>query len=103
MCLIRTRGCKTMSVSSGEVPVPRVGAPHTALKPSADLTGGLAVEAIAAQIPKTYVVKGMFFSGHVATLGEAFPTITSTLIAPPRLGRYVPFSDYPQSDYLRVS
>lgn len=94
---------KPTTVASGEVPAPRVGAPHGALTPSAELTGTLSVEAIAAQIPKTYVVKGMFFSGHVATLGEGFSSITSTLAAPPRLGRYVPFSDYPQSDYLRVS
>lgn len=71
--------------------------------PSTELTGTLDVEGIARGIPRSYVVKGMFFSGLVSALGEEFNRVAAMLVAPPRLGRYVPFSDYPQSDYLRVS
>lgn len=71
--------------------------------PSTQLTGTLDVEATARRIPRTYVLKGMFFSGLVSSLGAEFEALASKLDAPPRLGRYVPFSDYPQSDYLRVS
>jgi uncharacterized protein (TIGR02265 family) len=91
------------SVVSGDAPIARVGAPPTALTPAVELAGTLPIEAIAGQLPKSYVVKGMFFTAHVAVLGDAFQALTSTLSAPPRFGRYVPFSDYPQADYLRVS
>lgn len=90
-------------MSSDDPSALRVGAPGGPIRPATELTGGLAVEPLAAGIPKTYVVKGMFFSAHVAALGSAFAELVPRLDAPPRLGRYVPFSDYPQSDYLRVS
>jgi uncharacterized protein (TIGR02265 family) len=67
------------------------------------LTGDLDAEAIASAIPKANTVKGMFFSRHVAQLGDEFAKLASRLEAPPRFGRYVPFSDYPQADYMRVS
>jgi len=67
------------------------------------LSGDLDAEAIARRIPRANVVKGMFFSRHVTELGAGFANVATRLDAPPRLGRYVPFSDYPQSDYMRVS
>ncbi|HVU05590.1 MAG TPA: DUF2378 family protein [Polyangiaceae bacterium] len=67
------------------------------------LVGTLDPEAVAAQLPKSYVVKGMFFARLLAQLGPGFSAIEPKLEQPPRLGRYVPFSDYPQSDYVRVS
>lgn len=67
------------------------------------LSGDLDADAIARRIPRANVVKGMFFSRHVAQLGADFAKVAPALESPPRLGRYVPFSDYPQSDYVRVS
>jgi len=67
------------------------------------LSGSLDIDAIARGIPASYVVKGMFFLRLAQELGDDFAKVASRLDAPPRLGRYVPFSDYPQSDYLRVS
>jgi uncharacterized protein (TIGR02265 family) len=76
---------------------------QTTLTPDELLSGTMDAEAIARALPKSYVVKGMFFTRLVAELGSAFAQVERTLEAPPRLGRYVPFNDYPQSDYLRVS
>jgi uncharacterized protein (TIGR02265 family) len=67
------------------------------------LVGSLDPEAVARAIPKSYIVKGMFFGRLLAQLGPGFDAIAPKLEAAPRLGRYVPFSDYPQSDYVRVS
>src|SRR5690348_8551194 len=66
------------------------------------LTGDFDAEATALAIPKSFVVKGMFFSRHVAQLGSDFDKVAAGLEAPPRFGRYVPFSDYLQRDYMRV-
>lgn len=77
--------------------------PTLTLSVTQALSGDLDAEAIARRIPKTNVVKGMFFARHVSELGAEFAKVTPQLDAPPRFGRYVPFSDYPQSDYMRVS
>ena len=66
------------------------------------LSGDVDAEALARAIPKTNVVKGMFFTRHVSQLGAGFANVIPLLDAPPRFGKYVPFSDYLQSDYMRV-
>lgn len=78
------------------------GAPVT-LAPTQPLSGTLDVEALARGIPRTYVVKGMFFARLLSDVGSDFEKLVPRFDGPPRLGRYVPFSDYPQSDYLRLS
>lgn len=77
--------------------------PTVTLTTTQALSGDLDAEAIAREIPKANVVKGMFFNRHVAQLGPDFAKVVAALEAPPRIGRYVPFSDYPQSDYMRVT
>jgi uncharacterized protein (TIGR02265 family) len=74
----------------------------TTLASSQPLTGDLDAEAVARAIPKSQVVKGMFFLRHVSLLGPEFANVIPTLEAPPRFGKYVPFSDYLQCDYMRV-
>jgi uncharacterized protein (TIGR02265 family) len=69
---------------------------------SQPLSGELDAEAIAGAIPKSFVVKGMFFLRHVSQLGADFEKVIPLLETPPRFGKYVPFSDYQQSDYMRV-
>ena len=72
------------------------------LSSSQALSGDLDAEAIARGIPKSFVVKGMFFARHVSQLGADFANVIPSLETPPRFGKYVPFSDYLQSDYMRV-
>ncbi len=44
-------------------------------------------------------VKGMFFDDLVKALGADFPALAPTLVAPPKTGRYLPFSSYPIRDH----
>lgn len=44
------------------------------------------------------VCKGLFLSRLAEDLGPEWPRVAATLRAPPRLGKYLPFSDYPQID-----
>jgi uncharacterized protein (TIGR02265 family) len=67
------------------------------------LPGGIDVEAVARQMPRSFLAKGMFFARIAAQLKEEFAALEPGLDAAPRLGRYLPFSDYPLSDYVRVS
>lgn len=56
-----------------------------------------------AQTPPDHVLKGLFFTDVLAELGpDAVQRLLPTLDAPPRLGRYLPFSDYPQRDHARL-
>ena len=66
------------------------------------LSGDVDAETVARAIPKTQIVKGMFFARHVSLLGADFANVVPLLDSPPRFGKYVPFSDYLQSDYMRV-
>jgi uncharacterized protein (TIGR02265 family) len=45
----------------------------------------------------------MFFARLAGQLGDGFAELTPRLSAPPKLGRYVPFTDYPQADYVRLT
>jgi uncharacterized protein (TIGR02265 family) len=56
-----------------------------------------------AVVPASYVVKGMFFSRLHERLRDCWDEMLPQLQAPPRFGRYVPFTDYPQGDYLTLS
>ncbi len=53
--------------------------------------------------PPDHLLKGMFFADVLTELGpDAVQRLLPTLDAPPRLGRYLPFSDYPQRDHARL-
>lgn len=67
------------------------------------LVGDYDFEANAKEVPESYVVKGMFFLRLAERVGKDWDRIASTLDRPPRRGRYVAFSDYPQADYERLS
>ena len=56
-----------------------------------------------ALFPKEFTIKGLFFPRLVLMLGDGWPALQSTLQAPPRFGKYFPFSDYPQVDYSRLT
>lgn len=68
------------------------------------LAGEVDLDAGLARIPEGHAIKGMLFHSLVATLGApALAELEPALLAPPRLGRYLPFSDYPLRDYSRLS
>lgn len=50
----------------------------------------------------SYRVKGMFLNPLVRQLGAAWEPISKELDHPPRMGRYLPFKDYPQRDMTRL-
>jgi uncharacterized protein (TIGR02265 family) len=72
------------------------------LRPEQPFEGPLDADAIAATFPASYMVKGMFCSRFAELLGGDFERVAPKLSAAPRGGRYVPFKDYPQSDYTHL-
>lgn len=75
----------------------------TPLTPEALLDGTLDVDAIAASIPPSYIVKGMFCTRLAEVLGAEYGALERALKMPARGGRYVAFKDYPQADYTRLA
>jgi uncharacterized protein (TIGR02265 family) len=80
-----------------------VPTPHRfVVEPGVPLHGDGDVDVILARVPSTQSVKGMFFARLVERVGEAWPRVRTTLEGAPRLGRYVPFVDYPARDHVRM-
>lgn len=75
---------------------------RTTVTPADPLVGSLDLEAVIRVIPEGFHAKGMFFARIANQLGGGFEALLPKLAAPPKLGRYVPFSDYPQGDYMRI-
>jgi uncharacterized protein (TIGR02265 family) len=73
------------------------------IRPAHQLTGDFDPEERAREIPPSFVLKGMFFARLVERAGPSWEAIQPTLESPPRGGRYVAFSNYPQSDYERLT
>lgn len=74
------------------------------IKTDVALVGHVEAEERFAAFPPHFTVKGMFFS-RMAQLGGAgaLGDVQSKLLRPPALGRYLPFSDYPQVDFSRLA
>lgn len=69
------------------------------MKANEPLTGDLDLDALHAWTPKADALKGMFFSDMVALLSKTgWEGLRVKLEHPPKLGRYVPFSEYPIRD-----
>ncbi len=60
------------------------------------------VEARLAAIPRDNWVKGLFFPRLIELIGDHFPKVAPKLAGPPRLGKYLPFANYPGVDYSRL-
>jgi uncharacterized protein (TIGR02265 family) len=77
--------------------------------PSGEITesvafrGDVDVKIILSAIPKDQRLKGMFFGRFVADLGADWEAVAKRLVAPPKLGKYVPFFDYPLVDHADLS
>jgi uncharacterized protein (TIGR02265 family) len=68
------------------------------------LVGHVEAEERFAAFPPDFTVKGMFFSRMVQLGGaSALADVQPKLLKPPALGRYLPFSDYPQVDFSRLA
>jgi uncharacterized protein (TIGR02265 family) len=85
------------------VPVQGESGTRIVIHMSEPLEGDYDAERRAHEIPASYVLKGMFFSRLVERLGSGWGSAAQRLSRPPRAGRYLAFSDYPQSDYERLS
>jgi len=74
------------------------------IKPDVALVGHVEAEDRFAMFPPAFTVKGMFFSRMIQLGGaSALVDIQDRLKRPPALGRYLPFSDYPQVDFSRLA
>lgn len=72
------------------------------LAPEIPLTGTFDVEDAVRAMPDTNRVKGMFFGRLSRQLGDGWGDVQHSLDQPPKHGRYLPFTDYPQRDYVRL-
>ncbi|WP_437670882.1 DUF2378 family protein [Sorangium sp. So ce131] len=72
------------------------------VRPADPLLGNIDIDAVMASVPDFYAMKGMFFNALVSQLGERFAQVAPTLSSTPRGGAYLPFSDYPLRDFLRL-
>ncbi len=74
------------------------------IKTDVALVGHVEAEDRFAAFPAGFTVKGMFFSRMIQLGGPgALADIQDKLKKPPALGRYLPFSDYPQVDFSRLA
>ena len=67
------------------------------------LRGDLDIEALVRAAPSAHTIKGAFIGSNAALAMPDWPELEKKLLAPPRGGKYLPFSDYPLTDYLRVT
>ncbi len=66
------------------------------------LDGDVDLAAVVAVIPRTFEIRGMFFTRYVAAMGEEWERLFPELDAPAKHGRYHAFESYPIRDYMRV-
>ncbi|XYH94302.1 DUF2378 family protein [Sorangium sp. So ce1128] len=96
------RSVMPASAPFGEGPLVGPNGASFEVRPSDPLLGNIEIDAVVASVPEFYAMKGMFFNALAATLGERFAQVVPTLSSPPRGGLYLPFSDYPMRDFLRL-
>lgn len=84
------------------IPIPR-GAPSGRISPSDLFLGDVDDRAIIQAFPKDQTLKGMFFGRFVDALASDWAAVALELAAPPALGRYIPFADYPNADHMLLA
>lgn len=67
------------------------------------LRGDLDIEALVRAVPAAHTIKGAFVGSNAALAMPDWAELEKKLIAAPRGGKYLAFSDYPLADYLRVT
>jgi uncharacterized protein (TIGR02265 family) len=74
------------------------------IRPERPLVGDVDAEERFERFPSGHLMKGMFFNRMVALGGaRIYSDVAPRLIKRPLLGRYVPFSEYPQVDFSRLA
>jgi uncharacterized protein (TIGR02265 family) len=65
--------------------------------------GDVDIARLIAVVPGGYTIKGAFVASNAAIVADEWPSIEKALEHPPRNGKYVAFSNYPLTDFLRVT
>jgi uncharacterized protein (TIGR02265 family) len=71
-------------------------------EPDVALAGDFDLARALARLDPALRTKGMFFKSLADTLGDSFADAATRFEAPPRLGRYLPYVDYPSRDHVRL-
>lgn len=71
--------------------------------PDRPLRGDIDVERLFAEGSELFVLKGMFFRRVAKLLGGHLESLLDELESPPGRAGWLPFRDYPQRDYTRLS
>lgn len=66
------------------------------------LIGDIELASLLAEIPEDHVLKGMFFTRYVTSIGDDWGAVEPDLESPPSRARYHAFEFYPLTDYLRL-
>jgi uncharacterized protein (TIGR02265 family) len=66
----------------------------------APLRGDIDIAKAVRLVPPGHTIKGAFLAPNAKALGSDWPRIAPTLLAPPRGGKYLAFSDYPLADHM---
>jgi uncharacterized protein (TIGR02265 family) len=65
--------------------------------------GEVDIERLIAKVPPGFAIKGAFVGSNAAIVADEWPQLEKALALPPRNGKYLAFSDYPLTDFLRVT
>jgi uncharacterized protein (TIGR02265 family) len=65
--------------------------------------GDLDIEGLVRAVPSHHTIKGAFVASNATFAAPEWGTLEKKLLNPPKGGKYLPFSDYPLADYLRVT
>jgi uncharacterized protein (TIGR02265 family) len=65
--------------------------------------GDIDIERLILAVPTGHTIKGAFVASNAAIVVNDWHKIDHLLDAPPRHGKYLAFTDYPLTDFLRVS
>jgi uncharacterized protein (TIGR02265 family) len=65
--------------------------------------GEVDIEALVRAVPPHHTIKGAFVASNATLAAAEWSTLEKKLLNPPKGAKYLPFSDYPLADYLRVT
>jgi uncharacterized protein (TIGR02265 family) len=67
------------------------------------LQGDVDVARLLRTIPADHTIKGVFIAPNASAVARDWPELAGYLRAPPRGGKYIPFTDYPLSDHVLIA
>jgi len=69
----------------------------------APFVGDVDLERLLRLVPAGHTIKGAFVAAPAEIVADEWSRLEPTLLRPPRSGKFVTFSDYPLSDFLRIT